>query len=657
MTHSALNDGLTLLALSVLVVWILKRIKLPPVLGYLLVGTLVGPYALGWLPEEESIKILAEIGVVFLLFMIGLEFSLSRLIAMKSTVFGLGSIQVIISTLSGGAIAWLTGIAWQGALVVGGALALSSTAIVAKQLTDQLEMQARHGQLAISILLFQDLAVVPLLVVIPILASGNGESLTSPILIALAKGFFAFFIMFQTGRWLLRPFYHLVAATRSAEIFTLATLFVSLTAAWLTHQMGLSLALGAFLAGLMLSETEYKHQIQADIRPFRDVLMGLFFISVGAQLDTLVILKEWFWIGLLTAGLIIGKGAVIAILTRLVGYESPTAFRTGLILGQAGEFSFAVLVVAIGNGLLTLEESQPIIAATLLSMLITPVLIRYNNQITKYLFRDNYTSGLNAPPKELVSACETLSKHVIICGFGRIGQNLSNILREMNIQYVALDLDHTLIREAWEAGENVFYGDSTHVEILKKAELERASALIITFDDAHVAERIIQSARSINNDIPIVVRSKDEQHMDRLHNVGASNVVPESFEASMMLAIHVLQHLNISTIKSMAFVEKARKDEYRLLRGYFRGEESLGMDEPDALRLHTVILLPDSFAVGQSIENINFENTKTTLTTVRRGRDRIDTFDESFRFNAGDAVVIEGMQSAVLNTEKRLLAG
>ncbi len=657
MTHSALNDGLTLLALSVLVVWILKRIKLPPVLGYLFVGTLVGPYALGWLPEEGSIKILAEIGVVFLLFMIGLEFSLSRLIAMKSTVFGLGSIQVIISTLSGGAIAWLTGIAWQGALVVGGALALSSTAIVAKQLTDQLEMQARHGQLAISILLFQDLAVVPLLVVIPILALGNGESLTSPILIALAKGFFAFFIMFQTGRWLLRPFYHLVAATRSAEIFTLATLFVSLTAAWLTNQMGLSLALGAFLAGLMLSETEYKHQIQADIRPFRDVLMGLFFISVGAQLDASIILKEWFWIGLLTAGLIVGKGAVIAILTRLVGYESPTAFRTGLILGQAGEFSFAVLVVAISNGLLTLEETQPIIAATLLSMLITPVLIRYNNRITEYLFRGNYTSGLNAPPKELVLACETLSKHVIICGFGRIGQNLSNILREMNIQYVALDLDHTLIREAWEAGENVFYGDSTHVEILQKAELERASALIITFDDAHIAEHIIQSARSINKDIPIIVRSKDEQYMDRLHNVGASNVVPESFEASMMLAIHVLQHLGISTDKSMAFVEKARKDEYRLLRGYFRGEESLGMEEPDALRLHTVILLPDSYAVGQSIEDVNFEDTNTTLITVRRGRDRIDPFDEAFQFNVGDAVVIEGIQNAVLNTEKRLLAG
>lgn len=657
MTHSALNSGLTLLALSVLVIWLLKRVKLPPVIGYLLVGTLVGPFAMGWLPEDGSIQILAEIGVVFLLFMIGLEFSISRLIAMRSTVFGLGSTQVIISTLSGGTIAWLTGIAWEGALVVGGALALSSTAIVAKQLTDQLEMQARHGQLSISILLFQDLAVVPLLVIIPILSMPDEHSLALPLFIALSKGILAFFIMFQTGRWLLRPFYHLVAATHSAEIFTLATLFISITAAWLTNQLGLSLALGAFLAGLMLSETEYKHQIQADIRPFRDVLMGLFFISVGAQLDLSVITKEWYWIGLLTAGLIIGKGAVIAILTRLVGYESPTAFRTGLLLGQAGEFSFAVLVVAISNGLLTLNETQPIIAATLLSMLITPVLIRYNGRITEYVFRGSYTSGLNSPPKELVSACESLSQHVIICGFGRIGQNLANILREMDINYVALDLDHTLIREAWEAGEQVFYGDSTHAEILQKAELENASALIITFDDANIAEHIIQSARSINSKIPIIVRSKDEQHMDRLHNVGASNVVPESFEASMMLAIHVLQHLNISTRKSMVFVEKARQNDYRLLRGYFRGEESLGMDESESLRLHTVILLPDSYAVGKSINDIDFDETNTTLITVRRGRKRIDSFDNTFQFSIGDAVVIEGIQTAVRNTERLLLAG
>lgn len=657
MDHSSLNDALTLLVLSVIVVWIFKRIKLSAILGYLLVGTLVGPHALGWLPEDGSIQILAEIGVVFLLFMIGLEFSLSRLIAMRNTVFGLGSLQVIISTLSGGAIAWLTGIDWKGALVVGGALALSSTAIVAKQLSDQLEMQSRHGQLSIAILLFQDLAVVPLLVIIPILSMGDEHSLTFPILIALVKGIFAFIIMFLIGRKLLRPFYHLVATTRSAEIFTLATLLVSLAAAWLTNQLGLSLALGAFLAGLMLSETEYKHQIEADIRPFRDVLMGLFFISVGAGLDTAIILREGFWIALLTAGLIIGKGSVIAILTRFAGYELPTSIRTGLILGQAGEFSFAVLVVAISNHLLTLQESQPIIAATLLSMLITPLLIRYNRHITERLFHGTYMGGLNAPPKALDIACEKLSKHVVICGFGRIGQNLANILREMNISYVALDLDHSLIREAWEAGENVFYGDSTHAEILEKAELEHASALIITFDDAQIAEHIIHSTRSLNKGIPIIVRSKDEQHMDKLHDVGASNVVPESFEASMMLAIHVLKHLDISTDKSMSFVEQARKDDYRGMRGYFRGEESLGMDETNVLRLQAVILLPDSYAVAKSISEINFAESETSLIAVRRGRKRIEIFDDSFQFSSGDAVVIEGVQSAVTNTEKKLLAG
>ena len=657
MDHTALNEGLTLLAISLLVVWVLKRMKLPPILGYLFVGVLVGPYSLGWLPEGEHIKTLAEIGVVFLLFMVGLEFSLSRLIAMRATVFGLGSCQVVISTLSGGFIAWLTGIEWQAALIVGGALALSSTAIVAKQLTDQLEMQARHGQLTIAILLFQDLAVVPFLVIIPILSMGHDQSLIQPMLIAIAQGIFAIFIMLQVGRWLLRPFYHLVARTHSAEIFTLATLFIALTAAWLTNQLGLSLALGAFLAGLMLSETEYKNQIEADIRPFRDVLMGLFFISVGAQLDVSIIFREWFWIGLLTAGLIVGKGAVIAILTRLLGYELPVAFRTGLILGQAGEFGFAILMVAISNSLLTLQETQPIIAAALLSMLITPILIRYNGRITETLFRGTYKAGLNAPTKELNSACETLSGHVIICGFGRIGQNLANILREMNIPYVALDLDHSLIQEAWEAGENVFYGDSTHAEILKKAELVRASALIITFDDALIAEHIIKSARQINTNIPIVVRCKDDQYMDNLHSVGASNVVPESFEASMMLAIHVLQHMGISTDKSLAFVAQAREDDYRQLRGYFRGEESLGMDQPDALRLHTVILSPDSYAVGKSMDLIDLDKINTTILAVRRGRTRLNSFDKSFQFEIGDAVVIEGIQSAVLNAEKYLLRG
>ena len=658
MDHSALNGALILLALSSIVVWVLKRLQLPAIPGYLCVGIAVGPYALGWLPESEIIQSLAEVGVVFLLFMIGLEFSLSRLVAMKATVFGLGSVQVVISTLSGATIVWLTGISWQSALIVGGALALSSTAIVARQLTTQREIQAPHGRLAIAILLFQDLAVVPLLVIIPILAAGDTQSsLTIPILIALVKGLLAFLVVFGIGHYLLRPFYHLVAAARSAEIFTLATLSIVLSAAWMTSQLGLSLVLGAFLAGLMLSETEYRHQIQTDIRPFRDVLMGLFFISVGVQLDVSIILKEWFWIGLLMLGLIIGKGAVIMILTRLSGYVSSVAFSTGLVLGQAGEFGLAILVVALSHELISLQDVQPIIAGMLMSMLISPLLIRYNSDLAKWLFRGKSESDVNSPPEQLVSACEDISGHVIICGFGRIGQNLAHILREMDIDYIALDLDQSLINEAWEAGENVFYGDSTHVGILKNAGIGNARVLVITFDDPDIAGNIIHVSRLANAVIPIVVRSKDDRHMDKLYENGASNVVPESFEASMVLSMHVLQRLNVPIDKSMVFVNRARENGYRHLRGFFRGEEALSLEDPGTRRLHTVILSPDSYAIGKSPVEIDLDATNALLTVVRRGRDRIETFDSAFRFETGDAVVVEGDQTAVDNAEKRLLIG
>ena len=657
MDHSPLNDALVLMALSIVMVWTLKRIKLTPILGYLFVGVLVGPNAMGWFPETKSIQLLAEIGVVFLLFMIGLEFSISRLIAMRHTVFGLGSIQVIISTVSGMLIAVMTGIEWKAAFVVGGALALSSTAIVAKQLSDQLEMQGRHGQLAISVLLFQDLAVVPILVIIPILASETDQAIAIPITLALAKGLLAFIILFYFGRKLLRPYYHLVASTRSSEIFTLATLFIALAAAWLTHELELSLALGAFLAGLMLSETEYKHQIQSDIRPFRDVLMGLFFISVGAQLDVSVVFDAWAWIGLLTLGLIVGKGSVIVLLTRIFGYEMPVAFRTGIVLGQAGEFGFAILVLALSNNLLNLQETQPVIAAALLSMLISPLLIRFNGPLAEYLFKSTYKSGANVPPKEIEQACKMIQHHVVICGFGRIGQNLANILREMNIQYVALDLDHSIIREAWEAGEQVYYGDSTENNVLEKAEVIRARALIITFDDPIIAEGVIIAARTLNQSMPIIVRSRDERHMEQLHEKGASNVVPESFEASMMLAIHLLQHLGISNDKAMAFVDKARKDDYKKMRGYFRGEENFDMDATETLRLHNITLTPDSFAIGKTIEETGLGNSDCQLIAVRRGVNRLEEIDTNFIFEVGDTIVIEGRPGVLNNTEKILLEG
>ena len=290
-------------------------------------------------------------------------------------------------------------------------------------------------------------------------------------------------------------------------------------------------------------------------------------------------------------------------------------------------------------------------------MILSPVLIRYNGPLAEALFRGKYKSGVQTPPRQLDLACQDLSGHVIICGYGRIGQNLAHILREMDIGHVALDLDHSLIREAWEAGENVFYGDSTHSRILRNAGLANAAALAVTFDDPAVAENIIHACRPVNAALPVIVRSKDDRHMDRLYAAGAGNVVPESFEASMVLAIHVLQRLNVSIDKSRDFVRQARKEDYRRLRGFFRGEEMLSMDDADALRLHTVILLPGSFAVGKAIAELVLNRTGAALTAVRRGRRRIESFEPRFRFSIGDAVVIEGGQTAISKAEKRLLVG
>ena len=655
MSHNALNDSLLLLALSVFAVGMLKHVHLPPILGYLFVGILIGPYGFNWLPYVDTIRPVAEIGVVFLLFMIGLEFSASRLLAMKGTVFGLGGAQLLISSVTGGGIVWMIGMDWKGALVVGGAMALSSTAIVAKQLSEQLEMQGRHGQLAIAILLFQDLAVAPLLIVIPILAGSDTQSLTIPLLVALGKGIFAFMVMYLIGRRFLRPFFHVIAGARSPELFTLATLLIALTAAWLTYQLGLSLVLGAFLAGIMLSETEYKQQIEIDVRPFRDVLMGIFFISVGMQFNWMILHTEWFWVGLLTAGLIVGKGAVIAGLTRLNGYEGAVSFRTGLVLGQGSEFAFAILTVAIGSGLVTTLQNQPIIAAIILSMIIAPVLIRYNHNIAEIVFRGSYKSELNMPVNVLDKACEALDGHVVICGFGHIGQNLALFLREKSIAYVALDLDHKLVREAWEAGERVFFGDSTDLNVMRQTELIRARAVAITFDDAVIAEKIIRAVRRINPDIPVVVRSHNDRHMDQLLAAGATNVIPESFEASMMLAKHVLQHLGVPSEKAVSSVEAARHSEYSRLRGFFQGEGPV--EDSAAFLWHTVVLIPGSYAIGKTLGEIKLDAFDVTVASIRKGNEKNDYPTDSVKLETGNALVLQGTINTLQNAEKYLIAG
>ncbi len=655
MEHQALNGILILLTLSVAALAFMRRFNLPSILGYLLVGVLAGEHTLGWIPSGHTIDFLAELGVVFLLFMIGLEVSIPHLLAMRKILLGLGGLQVVLSTLSTILVARWFGLSLEASFAVGGALALSSTAIVIKQLQEQLEIQSRHGRNALGILLFQDLAVVPFLVAIPIMAAG-AENMGNAFLFAFLKAVLAFIIMFAAGHWLLRPLLRWVAAAYSIELFTLTILLVSLTAAWVTQSMGLSLALGAFLAGVMLAETEFRHQVETEVRPFRDVLLGLFFVVVGTQLNPAAFLEQWHWTLLLTAGVIIGKGGLIALLVKLAGQDNGVAVRTGAVLGQGGEFGFAILTLAVVEGVVSTEQVQPILAAIVLSMAVAPMIVRYNGALGKH-FCSSYRSQRTSQEMTLGEEAVHHNKHVIIAGFGRVGQNLAGFLREEGFDYLALDIDVSLIGEAFESGEPVWYGDSSHPEILELAGLGRASALVITFHEASLAKRITREARRLNPDIPIIVRTLHDHHLEELEAAGADMVVPESLESSLNVATRTLEQLQVDQDEILRLISKARDSHYRRLRGVFHGDDIEGLDEYHEERLHTVVLSENDYAIGHTLAQLNLKQSNVVVDALTRHGVRGELPDASVPLEPGDALVLRGLAEHIEHAENVLLTG
>ncbi len=647
---------LILLALSVGAVALLRRVHLPPVLGYLLVGILAGPHALGWIPASDTLHLLAEIGVVFLLFMIGLEFSLAQFWSLRRAVVGLGGSQVVLTTALAALVAWWAGVPVEGALVLGGALALSSTAIVARQLVEQLEMRSRHGRLALAVLLFQDIAVVPFLVLIPLLGSGEQSGLLVPLVHALGKGALAVTAILAVGHWLVRPVFHTVAASHSEELFTLTALLVALAAAWLTNRLGLSLALGAFLAGMLLSESEFRHQVEIDIRPFRDILMGLFFISVGGELDLAELPGHWREILLVTAGLVLGKGLLVAGITRVMGYEPGVAVRTGMVLANGGEFGFALLTLALAHRLLAPGLAQAVLAAIVLSMLLAPLLVKYNGAVAKRLFT-RYLQGRRLPRQRIAEAASQVRRHVLFCGFGRIGQHLAGFLRPEGIDYIAVDSNATLVKEAWEAGEPVFFGDCTHADILEAARLDEARLVVITVDDAHLTERIIRIVRQRYPDLPILVRTRDDRQLEALREAGATLVLPETLEASMMLGQHMLEFLGIDHETAHQVVEQARQDQYRRLRGFFHGDEPESLEEAEAPRLHTVTLAEGDHAVGHRLGELIGRLDGVTVTGLCREGVRGEAPEPDLVLQPGDAVILAGGAEALEHAEGVLRRG
>lgn len=561
---------LIILASSLVMIALFRRLRLPPVLGYLCVGLMVGPKAFDWINESEHLPDLAELGVVFLLFSLGLEFSLSKMIALRQVVFRLGSQQVLISTALLGSVLMLLGMPLTPALLLGAGLSLSSTAIVTKELGSLGEIFSSHGQNAVGVLLFQDVVAVLLLTLVPVFAGSSDQAWYWALPLTLLKTVVLFIGLLLASRWLLPRLFQEVAASRSAELFVLLALVIVLLTAWLTHLLGLSPALGAFLAGMLLGESHYRHQIEADIRPFRDILLGLFFVSIGMLIDLQLFASHSLLILAMTLGLLVIKGSVVALLVKWRGSDNETAWRSGLALAQGGEFCFALMAQMQQNRLMPAELGALLLAATFCSMLLTPLMLRAAPRIAAALHRK---PNQEAQIEEISALNAGLDQHVVICGYGRVGQSIGRFMRNAGQPYIALDNDPVRIQEAATVERDVHYGDSARGDLLTAVGLLRARLLVIAVDKSDVALRVLKEARRLNPKVPILVRTRDDSQWAELKAAGASEVVPELLESSLMLASHALILLGLPAHQVQEKVDRVRIDRYRLLHGFYPGAE------------------------------------------------------------------------------------
>lgn len=577
---SSLELTLLYLLAAVLGVVGCRFLKLPPMLGYLVVGVVIGPNALAFAQSSEGIRHLAEFGVVFLMFVIGLEFNLPKLKAMRRFVFGLGLFQVVLTICMVTTVSvflsvmapTLWGMSWQTALTLAGALAMSSTAIVIKLMSDRLELDSEYGKRVLGVLLFQDLAVVPLLVLIPAL-NAPPEELMTALFFAGAKAVVLITLLLTGGQRVMRWWLLLVARRQTEELFVLNVLLITLGLAWLTELAGLSLALGAFVAGMLISETEFKHRVETDIKPFHDVLLGLFFITIGMMLDWRIIWDRWAFVLFLVTVPVVFKFVLIAALTRMGGATEGISLRTGLYLAQAGEFGFVLLTLGNQHNLIPPDWLNPVLASMVLSMMATPFIIMHANQwVMKWSASDWLEQSLEMT--QLAQKSINTEKHIIICGYGRCGQNLAKLLKTQEIPYLALDLDPDRVNRAISQGDHVAYGDAARLQSLMAVGLERASAVVITYLDNASAFKVLDLAREHAPHVPVVVRTQDDHDLAKFQAAGASEVVPETIEGSLMLATHALALVGVPMKRVIRMVQAQRLQRYELLRDFDPGEKA-----------------------------------------------------------------------------------
>jgi len=658
---TGLEITLLYLMAAVLGVVVCRSFKLPPMLGYLVVGILIGPNALALAQDSSGIRYLAEFGVVFLMFVIGLEFSLPKLRAMRRHVFGLGlsqvALTVLLTTLASLGLglvlpAWWN-VSWEVAVALGGIMAMSSTAIVIKLVAERLELESEHGKRVVGILLFQDLAVVPLLVLIPALGAAP-ENLLPALALAFFKAVVLLGVLLTGGQKVMRWWLTIVARRKSDELFMLNLLFITLGLAWLTEHAGLSLALGAFVAGMLISETEYKHQVETDIRPFHDVLLGLFFITIGMMLDWRLVLERWPLVLLLFTLSLAFKLALITALARAFGASMGVALRVGLYLAQAGEFGLVLLTLAGQYNLVPPQLFNPILASMVLSMLATPFVILYTNTIVMRLVSSDWlmqSVQMTSIARKAINA----DKHVIICGYGRCGQNLARLLEAESIPYMALDLDPDRVRHAAAAGHSVVYGDAARLQALMAAGLHRASAVVITYLDTANALRVLHHTHEQAVNVPVVVRTIDDVDLEKLRQAGATEVVPEAIEASLMLASHALALVGVPMRRVIRIVQDQRDARYNLLRGFFRGSDDDSADELQHERLASVTLPAGSNAARRPLRSFALHALGVRVVSLRHGNGKSALTSDDSVLESGDILVLSGKAEALAVAEHKLL--
>ncbi len=661
----ALELTLILLGASIFMVSLLRRVGLPTLVGYLAVGALLGPYAGNLAGDSEVVRTLAEFGVVFLMFTLGLEFSVSKLAALRAYVFGLGPAQVgstialIVLALLAMPAAWVEqvvpgGVDWRGAIVIGGAVAMSSTALVSKMLADNRELETEHGKRVFGILLFQDLALIPLLILVPAMADGQGGAWQVELGWALAKAGVLLFLLLKFGPLLMRTWFLRVARARSHEMFTLNVLLATLFFAWLTGKAGLSMELGAFVAGMLISETEYRYQVEEDIKSFRDLLLGLFFITIGMKLNVAVVVAAWPTVLVLLLAPVLLKLVLVTALVHATRGGLATALKTGIWLAQAGEFAFVLLVLALNARILDEVAMQPMLAAMLLSILVSPFLIRQADRIALRVSSQEWMLR-SLQLQRIATRTIAHQKHVIVCGYGRSGQSLAHVLEAEGIEFVALDLDPDRVRLATNAGEPVVFGDASRRETLLAAGIHRAAALVVTYADTPATLHLLAVTRELSPTLPVLVRTTSDSDLERLRAAGATEVVPEIVEGSLMLASHALALSGVPLPRVLKRIRSIRDDRYQMLRGYFHGADDRDAEniEETHQRLHTVTVQSDVAAVGMTLSQLPIGSCRVTA-MVRSGRRIVDP-SPNLDIEVGDTLVLAGTVEQVSSAEANLL--